>query len=266
MPRFSANLGFLWQELALPDAIRAAKRSGFDAVECHIPYNVPTEAVRDALAETGMVMVGINTRQGINGASDFGVNAMPGREAEARGYIDEAVAYGAAIGCLNINAPSGKTGRTVEAEATYRSNLAYACEKAAAHGMTIVVEPINQRDAPRFHVSLVEQAIETIVAVGAPNLRLMFDCYHTQIMQGDLTRRLEAALPWIGNIQFAGVPLRREPDEGEVNYVHVFEAIDAMGWTGRVGAEYRPRTTTEEGLGWLDAWAKRTQRSTGAGE
>jgi hydroxypyruvate isomerase len=94
----------------------------------------------------------------------------------------------------------------------------------------------------------------------------MFDCYHTQIMQGDLTRRLEAALPWIGNIQFAGVPLRREPDEGEVNYVHVFEAIDAMGWTGRVGAEYRPRTTTEEGLDWLDAWAKRTQRSTGAGE
>jgi 2-dehydrotetronate isomerase len=257
MPQFSANLGFMWRELGLPDAIRAAKRSGFDAVESHIPYDVPIEDVRAALAETGMVMVGINTRQGINGAADFGVNAMPARGAEARGYIDEAVAYGAAIGCLNINALAGKTGRTDEAEATYRANLAYACEKAARHGMIVVVEPINQRDAPRYHVSLVEQAVETIQAVGAPNLRLMFDCYHTQIMQGDLIRRLEWALPWLGHIQFAGVPLRQEPDEGEVDYGHVFAAIDAIGWRGYVGAEYRPRASTEAGLGWLAAWSKR---------
>jgi hydroxypyruvate isomerase len=260
MPRFSANLGFLWRELALPDAIRAAKKAGFDAVECHIPYDVPAEAVKAALAETGLVMVGINTRQGINGAADFGVNAMPGREAEARGYIDEAVAYGAAIGCLNINAPSGKTGRTEVAEASYRENLAYACNAAAPHGITVVVEPINHRDAPRFHVSLVEQAVETIEAVAAPNLRLMFDCYHTQIMQGDLTRRLEWALPWLGHIQFAGVPLRQEPDEGEIDYTHVFKAIDAMGWRGYVGAEYKPRGSTEAGLAWLGAWSKRSEQ------
>jgi 2-dehydrotetronate isomerase len=260
MPRFSANLGFLWHELALPDAIRAAKRSGFDAVECHIPYDVPVEAVRAALTETGMVMVGINTRQGINGAEDFGVNAMPGREAEARRYVDEAVAYGAAIGCLDINAPSGKTGRTEAAEATYRENLAYACAAAAPHGMTIVVEPINQRDAPRFHLSLVEQAVETIEAVGAPNIKLMFDCYHTQIMQGDLTTRLAWALPWLGHIQFAGVPLRQEPDEGEIDYNHIFAAIDAMGWQGYVGAEYKPRGSTEAGLGWLSDWSKRNGR------
>ena len=256
MPSFSANLGFMWRELPLPEAIRAAARAGFSAVECHWPYEFATEAVRTALEETGLQMVGINTRQGVNGPDDYGVTAMPGREDEARGYIDEAVAYASAIGAMNINAPAGKTGRTDEAERTFRANLSYACEKAGAKGLNIVIEPINQRDAPRFHLSLVEQAIETIDAVGAPNLRLMFDCYHTQIMQGDLTRRLEAALPYLGHIQFAGVPLRREPDEGEVNYRHVFTAIDAMGWTGFVGAEYRPARSTEAGLGWLREWIR----------
>ena len=253
MPRFSANLGFLWRELSLPDAIRAAKKSGFDAVECHYPYDVPVDEVTHALAETGFVMVSLNTRQGVNGPADFGVNAMPGRETEARGYIDEAVAYAANIGCLCINAPGGKSGGTAAAESTYRRNLEYACAEAAPHGITILVEPINQRDAPGFHVSLVDKAIATIKAVGAPNLKLLFDFYHTQISQGDLIRRFEAARPWLGHIQFAGVPLRQEPDRGEVDYANVFAAIDEMGWNGYLGAEYQPRGSTDEGLGWLSA-------------
>jgi hydroxypyruvate isomerase len=250
--RFSANLGFLWAELPLPDAIRAAKRAGFDAVECHWPYAVPAADVSAALQDTGILMIGINTRMGINGLADFGVNALPGREDEARRYIDEAIAYAAAIGCRNINAAAGKSGGTTEAEAVFRANLYYACERAAPHGITVVIEAVNQRDAPGYHVSHVETAIETIKAVGVSNLRLMFDCYHTQIMQGDLTRRLEAVLPSVGHIQFAGVPNRNEPDEGEVNYAHIFAAIDAMGWKGPLGAEYRPRgPTTDAGLGWL---------------
>jgi len=259
VPKFSANLGFLWRELSLPDAIRAAKRGGFDAVECHYPYNVPVDDVRRALTETGFVVVSLNTRQGVNGPADFGVNALPGREAEARGYIDEAVAYAASIGCRCINAPGGKSGGTEAAESTYRGNLAYACATAAPHGITVLVEPINQRDAPGFHVSLVEKAIATVEAVGAPNLKLLFDFYHTQVSQGDLIRRFEAARPWLGHIQFAGVPLRGEPDEGEVNYANVFAAIDEIGWDGYVGAEYRPRGSTDEGLGWLGALGRRPQ-------
>lgn len=255
--RFSANLGFLWTELALPQAIRAAAEAGFAAVECHRPYDVAPTAVKEALSETGMVMIAINTRPGVNGAADFGVTAMPGREDEARAYIDEAVAYGAAIGCLNINAMAGKTGGTPAAERTFRENLSYACTRAAEHDINIVVEPINQRDAPGYHVSHVEPAIETIRAVGAANLKLMFDCYHTQIAEGDLTRRLEAALPYLGHIQFAGVPLRHEPDEGEVHYPNLFRAIESMGWRGYLGAEYHPRgTTTEAGLHWLTAWTR----------
>ena len=257
-PRFSANLGFLWTELPLPDAIRAAHRAGFVAVECHRPYEFEPQAVRDALIETGLPMICINTRLGVNGVADFGVNALPGREEEARGYIDEAVEYGAAIGCLNINASAGKSGRTAEAEGVFRENLRYACAKAAAHGIDVVVEPINLRDAPGYHLSYVADALETIEAVDFANLKLMFDCYHTQIMEGDLTRRLESALPHLGHIQFASVPLRHEPDEGEVSYQSLFAAIQAMGSEGYLGAEYRPRgASTEQGLGWLTAWNRR---------
>ncbi|MCB2101139.1 MAG: TIM barrel protein [Rhodobacterales bacterium] len=255
MTLFSANLGFLWTELPLPAAIRAAKRAGFAAVECHFPYDIPPAEVKAALDETGLPMIGINTRLGANGPADFGVNSLPGRQDEARALIDEAVAYAAAIGSRNINAVAGKSGGTAEAEAVLRDNLAHACARAAPHGITIVLEPINQRDAPGYHVSLVEPAIETIRAVGAENLRLMFDCYHTQIMQGDLTERLRAALPWIGHVQFAAVPDRGEPDQGEVHYPNLLASLDAMGWTGPVGAEYRPRATTDAGLGWMRAYA-----------
>ena len=254
MPKFSANLGFLWTELNLPQAIHAAKQAGFAAVECHFPYAIPANEVAAALTETGLEMLGINTRLGINGPDDFGVMAMPGRETEARGYVDEAIAYARIINSRNINCVAGKTGGGTEAETVFRKNLAYACQQAAAHGIGIVIEPINQRDAPGYHVSLIEQALETIQAVGADNLKLMFDCYHTQIMQGDLTERLKQTLPDIGHIQFAAVPDRGEPDSGEVNYPYLLAALDDMGWQGFVGAEYRPRTTTSKGLGWMQAY------------
>lgn len=254
MPKFSANLGFLWTELSLPDAIRSAKNAGFEAVECHWPYESSADSVNAALAETGLNMIVINTRLGVNGLDDFGVTAMPGREEEARGYIDEAIAYAVEIGCHNVNTVAGKTGDNPEAEAVYRKNLFYASAQAAPHGITIVIEPINQRDAPGYHLRSVETGIETIEAVGADNLKLMFDCYHTQIMQGDLTERLKATLPYIGHIQIAAVPDRGEPDEGEVNYPSLLAALDEMGWNGYVGAEYRPRGTTQEGLGWMSAY------------
>lgn len=254
MPRFSANLGFLWTELSLPDAIRAAKRAGFAAVECHFPYDTAPGAVRAAIEETGLPMLGLNTRLGVNGPDDFGVMSLAGREDEARRYIDEALTYAEAVGCRNINAVAGKSHGAEGSEAVYRANLAHAAKMAGARGLGVVIEPINQRDAPGYHLLSVEDGIETIKAVGADNLRLMVDCYHTQIMQGDLTERLRAALPFIGHIQIAAVPDRGEPDRGEVNYPDLLASLDDMGWAGYVGAEYHPRGTTDEGLGWLNAY------------
>lgn len=254
MPKFSANLGFLWTEMSLIEAIARAREAGFDAVECHWPYDYRPEDVRAALDKADFVMVGINTRLGIHGAEDFGVTAKPGREEEARGYIDEAVAYAAAIGCLNINSVAGKTDWSDEAEATYRANLAYACDVAAEHGLGVVIEPINQRDAPGYHLKTVEQGVRTIEAIGKNNLKLMFDCYHTQIMQGDLALRLRAYLPYIGHIQIASVPDRGEPDAGEINYPWLINEIDKMGWQGYIGAEYKPRSSTDAGLGWMQTY------------
>lgn len=253
MPKLSANLGFLWTDLALPDAIRAAASAGFDAVECHFPYAVPVDAVRAALAETGLPMLGLNTERGDVGSGDFGLSAMPGREAQALALIDQAVGYAAAIGAGAVHVMAGKSGGGVAAEAAYRAALVHACARAAPHGIAILIEPINHYDAPGYHLSTVEHGAEIVADLGLDNLKVMFDCYHTQIMQGDLTRRMIKHLPVIGHIQIAAVPDRGAPDHGEVDYVEMLRAIDAMGWTGFVGAEYRPAGATGDSLGWMTA-------------
>ena len=249
MPEFSANLGFLWTELPLPEAIHAAHGAGFAAVECHWPFDVPVDAVRAALTETGLPMLGLNTRRGQPGEN--GLAALAGREAKARAAIDEAIAYAAAIDCGNIHVMAGFTARDAAADAVFCENLAYAADAAAAAGKTILIEPLNHRDAPGYHLSDIDHATRVLAAVAAPNLKIMFDCYHIQIMQGDLITRLRAALPDIGHIQIAAVPDRGEPDAGEVSYGHVLAEIDALGWAVPIGAEYRPRGTTDAGLSWI---------------
>ncbi|MFK0164333.1 hydroxypyruvate isomerase family protein [Rhizobium sp. NPDC090279] len=253
MMRFSANLGFLWQELSLPDAIRAAKAAGFDAVECHYPYDTPTEAVRQALEETGLPMLGLNTARGNVAAGDNGLAAIPGRKEEARRVIDQAIDYAAAIGARSVHVMAGKASGE-EARATFIANLGYACERADKAGATVLIEPLNHRDAPGYFLQTADQALDIITAVGAENLKLMFDCYHIQIMQGDLTHRLQAHMTAIGHIQIAAVPDRREPDHGEINYRHLLQFLEELGYDRPIGAEYRPATTTDAGLAWLQAY------------
>ena len=248
--RFSANLGFLWAELPLPDAIRAAKAAGFDAVECHWPYDVPAAEVRAALGETGLPMLGINTVRGDVASGENGLSALPGREAEAREAIDQAVDYAAAIGSRNIHVMAGFASGD-EAHRTFCANLAYACGKAAPHGIGIVIEPLNPYDAPGYFLNSTGQAAEIIEGQGLPNLKLMFDCYHVQLIEGDISHRLERLLPLIGHIQFASVPERAAPDRGELHYPYVFKRIAELGWTAPLGAEYKPGGATEPTLGWL---------------
>ncbi|MDH7786050.1 hydroxypyruvate isomerase [Ochrobactrum sp. 19YEA23] len=250
MASFSANLGFLWQDLPLPDAIRAAKVAGFDAVECHWPYKFEPGDVAAALRETGLKMLGLNTSRGNVEAGDNGLAAIPGREEEAQAAIRQAVDYAVAIGALNIHVMAGKAEGEV-AHRTFLTNLTYACERAAAHGITILIEPLNHRDAPGYFLKTSEQAIAIISQVAASNLKLMFDCYHLQIMEGDISKRLEALQPHIGHVQIAAVPDRAEPDHGELDYRHIVRLLDTLGYEKPLGAEYRPKTTTDAGLSWL---------------
>lgn len=250
MTRFSANLGFLWNDLPLPDAIRAASMAGFDAVECHWPYDVPAEDVAAALAETGLPMLGLNTRRGDLDAGENGVAALPGREDDARAVIDEAITYAVAIQASNIHVMAGFAAGQA-AHDSFIANLDYACTAAATHGITILIEPLNHYDAPGYFLNGTAQAKAIIDEVGASNLKLMFDCYHIQRLEGNLTNKLTDLLPIIGHIQFASVPDRGAPDHGEINYQHIYAHLATLGYDAPLGAEYKPDGDTDKSLGWL---------------
>jgi hydroxypyruvate isomerase len=252
--KFSANLGFLWADRPLPEAIRAAKAAGFDAVECHWPYATPAEAVAAALSDTGLQMLGLNTRRGSVAEGENGLSALPGREAEARAAIEEAIAYAGRVGAQKVHVMAGFTSGTA-AHDTFVDNLRYAAKVASAVGITLLIEPLNRYDAPGYFLSTTSQARAIIEEVGAENLKLMFDCYHVQLMEGDLTHRLNDLARLIGHIQFASVPDRGAPDHGEINYAHVFETIAEMGYEAPLGAEYKPGGDTDATLGWL-GWAR----------
>ena len=250
MTRFSANLGFLWTDRALPDAIRAAHAAGFDAVECHWPYDIAADDVAAALAETGLPMLGLNTRRGDVAAGENGLAALPGRMDEARAAIDEALAYADAIGAGAVHVMAGKA-EGPEARAVFAQNLHYACARAAKGGRIILIEPLNPFDAPGYFLNTTAQAADLITEIAAPNLKLMFDCYHVGRTEGDVIARLGALWPIIGHIQLAAVPDRGPPDHGDLDYAVVFAELARMGWVQPLGAEYRPTGATEASLGWM---------------
>lgn len=233
MPTFSANLGFLWADLPLTKAIHAAHSAGFAAVECHWPYDTPAAEVRASLVSTGLPMLSLNTVRGRPGEN--GLAALEGREAEARAAIDQAIAYADAVDAGAIHVMAGASSGT-GARQTFESNLAYAT--AQTH-RTILIEPLNRHDAPGYFLRTTDQACEIVQSVGAPNLKLMFDCYHVGRTEGDVMTRLTDLMPLIGHIQFAAVPDRGVPDHGELNYAAVFAHIDALGWRAPLGAEFR---------------------------
>jgi len=249
MPTFSANLGFLWTDLPLADAIRAAHAAGFAAVECHWPYSEPLADVSAALAETDMVMLGLNTRRGADG--EAGLAAMPGRSVEARLAIDEAIRYATGIACPAVHVMAGIAPPRPDAFLTYLGNLRYACKQAAAHDITVLIEPLNLYDNPGYYLNNLADAQGVIDAVERPNLKLMFDCYHMQLTEGKVVELLPDVMPILGHVQFASVPARNEPDQGALDYREVFAALDELGWTRPLGAEYRPMTNVESGLGWM---------------
>ncbi len=248
MTRFSANLGFLWTELPLPDAVRAAADAGFDAVECHWPYDTKPADLRRALMDTGLPLLGLNTVRGK--AGENGLAALPGREADARAAIDQAISYAADTGCHAVHVMAGFSGGP-KARDTFLSNLAYASEKALRQSVKILIEPLNPYDAPGYFLTSTDQARDVIAALSLPNVKLMFDCYHVQISEGDVSRRLTALMPIIGHIQIAAVPDRGAPDHGELHYPHVFTHLTHLGYDRPLGAEYKPGGPTEPTLGWM---------------
>lgn len=250
MPRFSANLGFLWTDLSLPRAIIAAHAAGFVAVECHWPYETPPEDVLSALDATGLAMLGLNTSRGDTAAGENGLSALPDRETQARAAIDQALEYALAVGAKAVHVMAGNA-QGPSAHATFVANLGYACAQAVPSQITILIEPLNRNDAPEYFLRNTDQAVVIMNEVNAENLKLMFDCYHVGRNEGDVITRFKALQTVIGHVQFAAVPDRGAPDHGEINYSHVFRELDAVGWAMPLGAEYKPGGPTEATLGWM---------------
>lgn len=245
--KFSANLGFLWTDRPLPDAIRAAKAAGFDAVECHWPYDIPAAEVKAALEETGLPMLGLNTVRGKPGEN--GLCAVPGRNTAAKAAIDQAIEYAEEIGAGAIHVMAGFT-RGAGAHATFLDNLGYA-RANCPDGITLLIEPLNRHDAPGYFLKTTDQAADIIAELDLDGVKLMFDCYHVGRTEGDVVTRLGDLMPVIGHIQFASVPDRGTPDHGELDYRFVFQAIEEAGWEHPLGAEYKPSGATDDSLGWL---------------
>ncbi len=251
MAKISANLGFLWTDRPLPERIRAAAAAGFAAVECHFPYLHTPESIAKVLEDTGLHMVGLNVGLGAGGADDFGLAARPDRRDEARELIEQSIAYGTALAVDYVSVTSGKDITDPKAEHVFRDNLTYACDHASPHGINVVIEPLSEGAAPGAYLSTVEQAIETIDAIDRPNMKLMLDCFHTGVSQGDVIGRLRRHARHLGHVQIASVPDRSEPDHGDLDLAEVFAVLDEVGYTGWVGAEYHPRATVEAGLDWM---------------
>jgi len=255
MPKFAANLSFLFTEVAFPARFQAAADAGFRAVEYLFPYVREKAELVDCLRSAGLHQALLNMPAGDWESGERGLACLPGREAEFRDGIGKAIDYAQALDCSNIHAVAGlappEGPERTAFEDTYRENLGWAADAAAAHGLNVLIEPINgKRDVPGFFLQTSGQACRLLDELDRANLRLQFDIYHVQIMEGDLTVRLRDCLPRIGHMQIANPPDRHEPDLGEINYPWLFDQIDASGYDGWIGCEYKPRGGTVDGLGW----------------
>jgi hydroxypyruvate isomerase len=250
MPRLAANLAYLFTERPLIERFGAAAAAGFRAVELQFPYDHAPSALKAELDRHRLTMLGLNTARGRD--DEFGVAAVPGREREWDVVFKQALDMIVAIGGRAIHCLAGKVPpeQRPAAETTFVANLTRAAALAAEKNITLLIEPINPRDRPDYFLTRAEHGADIIAKVGAPNVKLQFDFYHAQIVGGDLITRFEKHLPVIGHLQIAAVPSRAEPDEGEINYPAVFEAIDRSRYGGFVACEYRPRGRTEDGLSW----------------
>lgn len=251
MPRFCANLTMMFTEVPFLERFAAAADAGFKAVEMLFPYEALASEVRAAADAAGTTIALYNTPPGSWEAGDRGLAAIPGREEAFRAAFGQALDYARVLdpGCLHVM--SGLT-RGEAATRTLIENLKWAA--AQAPDRQLAIEPINTRDIPGYFLNTTDQAIAILDAVGAPNVGLQFDIYHVQIMEGDLTRRLERLAGRIAHIQLAGVPERHEPDRSEVDLAHAMAVLDRIGYAGWVGCEYRPAGRTADGLGWFDAY------------
>jgi hydroxypyruvate isomerase len=260
MPRFCANLTMLYGEHGFLDRFAAAAADGFKGVEYLFPYDFPKEELQERLGRHGLVQVLHNLPAGDWGGGDRGIGAVPGREGEFQDGVGRAIDYATALGCRQVNCLAGVPPEGADPERVRRTlvgNLRFAAPRLAEAGIRLLLEPVNTRDIPGFFVNRSAQAMAIIEEVGSDNLHLQYDFYHTQVMEGDLVPTFKRLKDKIAHVQLADNPGRNEPGTGEINYPFVFDALDAAGYAGWVGCEYKPKGRTSDGLAWFAPYRSR---------
>jgi hydroxypyruvate isomerase len=260
MPKFAANLTMLFTELPFMQRFEAAAKAGFQAVEYLFPYPFAKEELAAALKANGLKQVLHNLPAGNWDAGERGIACHPDRVGEFREGVARAIEYAGALGCPQVNCLVGKLpagASAQEAQQTVVANLRYAAEQLRGADIRLLIEPINTFDIPGFFLTRTDQALALIDEVDSSNLFVQYDIYHAQRMEGELGNTIAKNLSRIGHIQLADNPGRGEPGTGEINYAWLFKHIDALGYSGWIGCEYKPRgSTTAEGLGWREALTK----------
>jgi hydroxypyruvate isomerase len=260
MPKFAANLTMMYQEHDFLDRFAAAAKDGFAGVEFLFPYAHAAADIKARLTEHDLTQALFNAPPGNWDAGERGLASLPGREDEFKRSIVTALEYAQVLGNDRLHVMAGMIAPDQDRarhRAVYVANLAYAAAQAASAGITVVIEPINTRDMPGFFLNRQDEAHAICAETGAKNLKVQFDLYHCQIVEGDLAMKLRKHFDGVGHIQIAGVPERHEPDTGEINYPYLFGLMDEWKYAGWVGCEYRPRAGTSAGLGWFKPYARR---------
>lgn len=257
MPRFAANLSFLFTERPFLERFAAARAAGFTAVEFHFPYAFDPAALAEVVLTSALDIVLFNLPAGDWAAGERGIACHPRRIAEFQDGVGRAIEYARLLGCAQLNCLAGIAPGEIshdKARETLIENLRFAAAVTARAGIELVLEPLNTRDTPGFLVPTSRSALALIKAVGSNNLRLQYDVYHAQVMEGDLARSLQEHLPLIGHIQIADNPGRHQPGTGEINFPFLFAHLDRLGYPGWVGCEYQPSGATADSLAWLEPW------------
>ncbi|MEP7248092.1 MAG: 2-oxo-tetronate isomerase [Gammaproteobacteria bacterium] len=254
MIRLAANLSMMFGEHAFLERFRAARDCGFRGVEYLFPYEAPASTIAAALQDNGLTQVLFNFPGGNWSAGERGIAALPERTSEFRDGVGKALDYARATGCPRLHAMTGRAvspaSSTKQLE-TFVENLRFAADAVAIDGIDVMIEPINSRvDIPGYLLDTTAKAEWVLSAVDRPNVKIQYDIYHMQIMEGDLARTLERLLPRIGHVQLADNPGRNEPGTGEINYPWLLARLDALGYQGWVGCEYKPAGATRDGLAW----------------
>ena len=254
MPKFAANLTMLFTEVDFLDRFEAAAKAGFKGVEYLFPYPYPKESLADRLSRHGLTQILHNLPAGDWANGERGIACLPGRETEFREGVKTAIDYSKALGCPQLNCLVGvrpKDGDEKAVRSVLVANLRYAAKALADSGFKLLVEPINGYDIPGFYLQRSRETLDLFDEIGESNLWLQYDIYHMQRSEGELTATFHALMPRIAHVQVADNPGRNEPGTGEINYDFMFRKLDALGYSGWIGCEYKPATTTEAGLHWL---------------